>query len=228
MDVRSVQPRRIQHEVVDHIKDLIEERALQPGDKLPSERELAEMFKVSRTAVREASSALQVLGILEVRRGEGTFVSKPRDFGKAEALARILAADHGTERDLQEMRIIVEVAAAALAAKRCGTTELDLINHSIRELRRAVWRNQSGVEADFQFHFTVIMAAQNPYLFRFMDYFSDIIRASIENHWKNNITTRDDCEAVLNAHQAICDAILQGDSVKARQLMHDHLKSPLE
>lgn len=154
---------------------------LPSGEKLPTEHALAEHFTVSRSVVREAVARLKAEGLVEARQGAGTFVAKqPRvlNFGQVERqepteLAQVL-----------ELRRIVEVAVAGLAAERRDEADLAAIRASLVAMDRALDQGQNGAQADDAFHETIAAAAKNPYLQRVVNFvssqFSEVRRLTWE------------------------------------------------
>jgi GntR family transcriptional regulator, transcriptional repressor for pyruvate dehydrogenase complex len=111
---------KIYLEVVEKIRSMIEESGLLPGDKIPSERELSERLKVGRSSVREALRALELLGLIETRRGEGTFIKDFQEHRLVELLGAFFLQDSKTKKDLAETKRFIEMDCLQAAVKRAG------------------------------------------------------------------------------------------------------------
>ena len=122
-EFKPIKTKKIYEEIVEQLRELISTGTFNPGDKLPSERDMAQMLGVSRASVREAVVALQAMGVLDVKPGEGTFVSASMNSEMIEPLALVLSVERNPLAQLMEVRRILEAEAAALAAQRA--TEQD-------------------------------------------------------------------------------------------------------
>jgi GntR family transcriptional repressor for pyruvate dehydrogenase complex len=215
--------------VVEHIKELIFNGQLQPGDKLPPERELAEMMNVSRPTIREAFKILSAMGFLNIRQGHGVFVAEQS--ARIHNLASFLFLQTDTIRELFEVRKMIETETAAWAAKR-GTSEfLEQISTKTNEVYNRVVLNREFTnqeeqdqflsESDQEFHLMVAEAAGNEVLLRVMTNLIDLLRESRMQSMK--IPGR--LVQSLKEHIQIADALVVRDSKLARKTMFEHLSS---
>ena len=122
----------LRHEVAEHIKKSIEEGKIKPGDRLPTEREMAEQFGVSRTVVRDAVKTLTGLGLLEVKHGVGIFVTTPDSKFIARQLSGLVSNENDTIINLFEVRMLLETAAAGWAAERHSEEDLQLLRENVQ------------------------------------------------------------------------------------------------
>jgi GntR family transcriptional repressor for pyruvate dehydrogenase complex len=171
---KPVKKIRVYEEIVGKVKDMIEKGRLKSGDQLPGERELAEVFNVSRSSVREALRALESQGFLESRQGEGTYIaSKP-----VESLVNPLAAFISTEKDSQmelfEMRRVIEPQLAYLAAERATQEDIALMEQALDLQEEAVARGEVGTDVDKTFHYIMAKATKNKFLLRMTDSVMDL------------------------------------------------------
>lgn len=141
-----------------------------PGTRLPPEKELAQALGVSRAVVREAVARLKADGSVETRQGAGAFVTARPGSGSFRLILGGAARDE--LRHLMELRAIVEVAAAELAARRHTKDDLRAMRRALEEMRVAVQTRGDGVAADDSFHRAVAAASHNPYLSRFVEFLS--------------------------------------------------------
>jgi GntR family transcriptional repressor for pyruvate dehydrogenase complex len=208
-------------ETVEQIADMIRTGQYAPGDRLPSERKLAEQLQVSRTSVREALGRLETIGLLESRHGLGTFVKDPsRELLQASLMPHILT-DSETLKKLFELREIIEVDAAARAAKRADASQKAIMRRWVEEVETQMAReNAAGVvTADVEFHRQIIIATGNDILVDLMDSIVDLLRAMR----RDSMNIPELQSKIIAGHRAILAAIEAGDSRGARKAMRDHL-----
>jgi GntR family transcriptional repressor for pyruvate dehydrogenase complex len=209
-------------EAIVKIKEMIVGGELGPGQRLPPERTLSEHLGVSRASLREAVKALEVIRVLDVRRGDGTYVTslEPRLLHEALSFVVDLHADASILEILAVLRIL-EPGAAALAASGMTPEAAD-------ELRRVTAGGEQGmgveelIERDLAFHRAIANLSRNSYLASLLDSLSSAtVRARIW-HW---ITDQDSVARTLAEQDAIVEAVARGDSVLAPALMTGHLNS---
>lgn len=205
---------------IQRIKDMIISGELGPGDQLPPEKELSERLGLSRSSLREAVKALVLIRVLDVRRGDGTYVTSLEPHLLLEAMSFVV--DLHTDRSVLEIfgvRRLLEPAAAALAARRLDqeqADELELImraagpDSSIEEL----------VQHDLEFHQAIVAACGNEYLNRLLESMSSAtVRARI---WRG-ITQQGAADRTIAEHTAILDALVRHDSDLAAALTLAHI-----
>ncbi|MCG0277137.1 MAG: FadR family transcriptional regulator [Thermanaeromonas sp.] len=224
LKLKPIRTRKIYEEIVNQIKELIGEGNLKPGDRLPSERELAERLHVSRASVREALSALAAMGVITIRPGEGTFVQAVRNGAIVEPLAMALLMDRQATLDLLEAREILETETAALAARRACPEEMEKLEEIIKEMEVELEEGRLGEETDVRFHLTIAEAAHNSVLSRLMYTVSDTIRQALRSSRQRLYQTPENAEKLYLQHKAIYEAIISRDARGARRAMADHLK----
>ncbi len=194
---------------------------LAPGDRLPTEAALADSFGVSRSVVREAISRLRHDGLIKTRQGSGSFVaaeSCPRSFRIDPD--RLIEGDD--LRQLFELRLHVEMGAAALAARRRTRAQMARIRKALSAMSRAVETDADGVPADTEFHHAVAEAANNPYYRDFMVFLADRMRQSIAVARSNTARLRVS-PRVQKEHEAISAAIEAANVEAASEAVRTHL-----
>jgi GntR family transcriptional repressor for pyruvate dehydrogenase complex len=134
------------------------------GDRIPPERELCQKLGIGRASLREALKALELIGMLESKVGDGTFVCPRSDFLSRPLLWAITGSDKNELRDLIEARRLLEVDIAALAAERATNEELQLIEEAVEDFRTHINIPSAALEADMKFHLAVARAAHNDVL----------------------------------------------------------------
>ena len=161
---KPIQPKTASSSVADQIKEMILQGHLQPGDRLPSERDFAETFGVSRATIREALRSLSAIGMISIRQGDGSFVEKFKIEGLLEPLATLFQLD-GAEDELEsfsEVREILEVEMVALAAERASEADIENINRALEAMVEEVRSGGIGDVADADFHLAIAKSCKNP------------------------------------------------------------------
>jgi GntR family transcriptional regulator, transcriptional repressor for pyruvate dehydrogenase complex len=202
------------------ISDEILAGRFQVGDRLPTERELAETFGVSRNVVREAIARLRFEGAVEPRQGSGVFVLGNQANSALRLDVEILR-DRSLFTNLFELRSILEVEAAGLAAARRGRKHLTAIGAALERLYNSQ-RTPQSVDADLEFHRAIARASDNVYVAMFVNFISEHVRASIA---KANERVDAVARERINReeHGAIYEAIKAKDVERARETMRRHI-----
>jgi GntR family transcriptional repressor for pyruvate dehydrogenase complex len=206
---------RLYEQVAEQITTWIAENGLTPGDRLPAERELAARLGVSRATLSQALVALEVIGVVAVRHGDGTVVTQSRTRRIVEAIRE--HADRLPE--IIETRDALETKIAALAAARRSEEDLRRIDEALDAMETDIDAGGRGVEGDERFHGAVTTAAHSLLLARLMDEISDLIKETrIES-----LSQPERPRASLAGHRAIAQAIRNGDPAAASEAMHAHV-----
>lgn len=220
-----IQSERLYEQIVNQIELRIEAGALRVGDQLPSERELAEQFGVSRTAVREAVKALRQKGLLEIRPGRGTFITNGTSDTVRNSLGMLMkiGITKGSG-DLVEVREILEPEIAALAATRMTDECISAMQEAVNIMDTALDNVDVFVEADLDFHLALAEGTQNLIIPILMDSIIDLLR---EQRKRTGLTNGGLQRGQIH-HKKILDAVTRRDAQAARQAMQDHLKQVRE
>ena len=211
-------PGNLPSRVASLISTEIAENRLKPGDRLPTEQELAEMLGVSRNVVREAIARLRSDGVVHSRQGAGVFVET-----QAQSILRINPKeleDQAAFRKLFELRRILECEAAALAAERRTETEMEAITAALERLRQPGLQ----IEADIAFHRAVARATDNNYITTFVNFISEQVRTSIAIA-QEKLDPAVNARILSTEHGAIHDAILTRRPSLARAAMRRHISN---
>ncbi|BAD39082.1 FadR/GntR family transcriptional regulator [Symbiobacterium thermophilum] len=220
-----VSSQRIYQQIVDQITRMVQEGTLRPGDRLPPERQLAEEFGVSRSAVREALSALRMLGLVEARVGEGTFVTQPPDERFISPLALVLTIEQSEAvgRELLELRAALEAESAALAAVRREAEDLAAMEEALGDMERDLQEGRLGAEADWRFHDAVASASGNSLLLQTMRSLSDTMKEALGLYREQLLRIPGMGRTLLQDHLEILEAIRNQDAAAARERMLKHI-----
>src|SRR5437868_13762966 len=219
---RSVRAPRVTEGAIDKIRERIVSGAWGPGDRLPKESELAAELGLSRNSLREAVRALSQLRVLEVRQGDGTYVSSLEPDQLLEStrfISHLLLGE--TEIELYEVRRILEAAAAALAAGRIDAQEKLDLGQSLERMR-AAQSVEELVEADVAFHAVIARATGNTVLTSFLASLST--RTMRIRLWHGR-TADDALDETREEHRRIYEAIAAGDPELARAAATAHIAS---
>ena len=218
-DFKVIERRRVYQDIVGQIKRLIHEGVLKPGDRLPSERELAERLQVSRSSLREAMRALELQGLVVSRPGAGTFVSTESLDTLISIIADSLAEAREYLNDIFEVRHLLEPQIAALAAERAMPRDMRRMAEALEEQAHQVARGETGVEGDTAFHFAMAQATQNRALLRVVSTISDILSQSRDQ----SLQTPGRPQRSLASHRDILGTIQRGEVEAARAAMQHHI-----
>jgi GntR family transcriptional regulator, transcriptional repressor for pyruvate dehydrogenase complex len=214
--LRPVQRPRLYEQVVNQIQAWITENALEVGDRLPPERELASRLGVSRATVSQALVAMEVVGMVSVRHGDGVVLVEPAGSAKVvNALRR-----HAQQLpEIIEAREALETKLAALAADRRTESDLAAMDDALALMERDIATGGRGVDGDERFHAAVTAAGHSPLLAKLMAEISDLIRETRIS----SLSQPDRPVNSLRGHRKIADAIRAGDAGAAAQAMQEHV-----
>jgi DNA-binding FadR family transcriptional regulator len=221
-------PGNLAEQVVARLAADIRSGRLGPGARLPTEQALTSALGVSRTVVREAVAALRADGLVVTRRGSGAYVADPAAgpfriaAPKAPALSDIL--------EVMELRLAVEVEAAALAAERASRRQIATIRSAWRAIDLALHRGEGAVAEDFAFHRAIADATGNGQFPRFLAFLGShvIPRQSVRLSVDTPAERRAYLERIQHEHSRIVSGISNQDSAEARRAMREHLTRSLE
>jgi GntR family transcriptional repressor for pyruvate dehydrogenase complex len=218
-DFKAIKRRRLYQDIVGQIQGFIQEGILKPGDRLPSERELAERLQVSRSSLREAMRALELQGLVVSRPGAGTFVTTD----SLDTLNSIIVSSLTEARDalnnIFEVRHLLEPQIAALAAERATQEDTQRMADALDQQEQQLARGETGVEGDTAFHFAVAQATRNGALVQVMSTISDILRQSRDQ----SLQTPGRPQRSLASHKQMLDMILEGNVEGAMSAMEHHI-----
>jgi GntR family transcriptional regulator, transcriptional repressor for pyruvate dehydrogenase complex len=220
---KPIKQKRVYQEIVEQIRQLVAEGALKPGDRLISERELADRLQVSRASIREAFSALDMFGILESKPGEGTFIREVPHDSIIRPLALIFMLYKDSNLEVMEVRTILEGESAALAAMRSTTEDIDKIRGCLDKMEQDVLSGSIGEVSDAHFHLAIAEAADNKVLVRLMNTVSDLIVETMRYSRQRMFLTPGNKEKLLSQHKGIFQAIESRSPEAAREAMISHL-----
>lgn len=214
---------RLYVQLARQLLQLIETGTLQPGSRLPAERDLATRFEVSRGTIREATIALEMSGIVEVRTGSGVYILE-RD-GRRQPLQ---LDDHPGPFEILEARLLVESEVCALAAQRISTQQLESLDVLLTEMEEENRQEAVTEAADQQFHTLIAQAAANSALAASVEWLWGLRNDSaISAHFHERVR-REGARPIVADHRAILAALKLGDAQAARLAMQSHLRRVID
>lgn len=221
-DLSSFEPIKktaIAEEISARLLFLIKEKQLKPGDRLPPERELAASMEVSRPSLREALRALAMMNVVETRQGDGTYITSLAPDLLVEPLDFVISLDDSAMHHLFEVRRLVEVGMASLAARRITDKQIDALETLLAESRLVQDDPLAFLAVDLSIHETIAEAAGNPLLKRIM---SSLSRLALASRRRTGVMPQVRQRSV-DDHRAIVAALRAHDDEAAAQAMLEHL-----
>lgn len=227
MPFQEIAPEKLSQAVVRQIERLILQGILRPGERLPSERELAERLGVSRPSLREAVAELQDSGLLVARAGAGIFVAEVLGSAFSPALIRLFGTHDEAVFDYLDFRRDMEGLAAERAARLGSDTDLAVIAAILGKMEAAHLKRNPDDEAalDAQFHMAIIEASHNVIMLHMMRSMFDLLREGVFYNRQIMFRQKHTRDLLLHQHQAINSALQSRDPVAARQAVETHLAS---
>ena len=212
---------KLSEQTADRLYDMIvEARQYAPGSKLPNENELSQILDVSRTTLREAISFLVAQGVLEIRRGKGTYVSEELPTVGLDMTALAGIRSRVRAKDLFAMRLIFEPATVALACQRATDDELRQIARKAERVERVAAEGGDWPLADQEFHWAIIKTSHNEYMRRLYP----IINSAVNEILQITENRQHMQTIALSDNRMILDFLLKRDEVGARHAMSIHIR----
>lgn len=214
--------KNVQNLIINGIREYINYKNLEPGDKLPSERMLSERFAVSRSNVREAIQKLEFFGLLKSRPQSGTFVANIGVVALNGMIDDILKLKDPSFKSLVETRILLELKTVRLAALRRTNEDLERIHAALEAYRIKVLNGEDAVQEDLLFHLAIAKASGNSTMNTFM---LTITPEIITNFEKHHVCDKGLAQEGILEHQEIYNAILEQNPKLAKEKMKRHFKT---
>ena len=211
----------IQNKIIAQIRDLLNFKNLEPGDKLPSERKLAEKFEVSRSNLREAIQKLEFYGILKSKPQSGTFVADIGQVAMNGMLEDILRLEEPDFKSLVETRILLELKTVRLAAIRRTDEDLRQMQEALQAYSKKVLNGEDAVQEDLLFHLAIARASGNSTMNTFMLIITPEI---ITNFEKYHVCDKDMAFRGIKEHGDIFNAIKEQNPQLAKEKIKVHFK----
>lgn len=214
-DFEIVRRNKVYEEVAKQIERLIVKK-LKPGDKLPSERELADMLQVSRSSIRDAIRSLELVGLVEPRQGAGTIVCERA----TEPFANALERKQKLVTELLDFRKMLEPPLAARAATHASAEEISEMEEILQRQEEKQDRGEVTIVEDAEFHYGVALASGNSVVLKVIDILMDLLRDTRER----SLQLRGRPQKSLAGHKKILTAIKRRDAEAAKSAMRRHIE----
>jgi GntR family transcriptional repressor for pyruvate dehydrogenase complex len=221
---KPIRPKKISEEIVEQIKNLISQGELKPGERIPSERDMANLLGVSRPSVREAIMVLEAMGLVESRQGGGTFVRSLAEASLADPLTSMVEGNPNLLQSLLEVRMGLEGWSAKLAASRITDEEIANLRRYVSEMENQSSKGGWDPQLDARFHYGITAATHNTLQLHILDTIRGLWHATIELALTEFYRREGYLEPLMNQHRAIFDAIQKRDGENAQREMMTHLE----
>lgn len=219
LEFEQVRKKRVYKEVAQQIEQLILTR-LKPGDKLPGERELAQMLGVSRSSLRDALLRLEVVGLIESRQGSATVVRDVSADALIPSLAKVIAHKGHLIRELLDFRAMLEPMLAARAARHASPQEIVEMEEILSRQNKKVQSGRLAIEEDSEFHDAIARASRNSVVLKVLDVVMDLLRETRAH----SLQTKGRPRKSLSGHMKIMAAIRRHDARAAESAMRSHIR----
>ena len=218
-EFESVRRAKVYEEVARQIERLILKK-LQPGDKLPSERELAETLGVSRSSIRDAIRSLELMGLVEPRQGAGTVVLEISTESLVNPLANTLKRKEELIGELLDFRKMLEPPLAARAASHASADEISEMEEILERQQEKLRQGESAIAEDSEFHYSIALASRNSVVLKVLDTLMDLLRDTRER----SLQVEGRQQKSLAGHRRILAAIKRHDAEDAKAAMRRHIE----
>ena len=219
--LKTIEKASVKDQTLEQLKNYILSGAVPLGERLPSERALADVLGVGRYSVREALKVLEAVGLLESRVGEGTFLTTNTGASFGRILGLSLATWGGTIIELLDARKMIEVEAARAAAERATSGQITLIEVELTAMHANMDQVRAYLKADMNFHRRIGEASQNAIISQFVNNLIDLLEEVLKETHSDSLPAQAEGGGT---HQAIFAAIAQGDADTAGNLMRGHIQ----
>jgi GntR family transcriptional repressor for pyruvate dehydrogenase complex len=225
MPFQRIQSEKLSQSVIKQVELLILRGILRPGERLPSERELAEKMGVSRPSLREAIAELQERGLLESRAGAGVYVAEVLGSAFSKALTRLFATHNEAVFDYISFRRDLEGLAADRAARLGSDTDLKVVDTIFRKMEAAHSKRNPAEEAalDAEFHLAIIEASHNVVMLHMMRSMFELLREGVFYNRSIMFKQRTTRDTLLEQHRAINKGLQARDPAAAKTAIEAHL-----
>lgn len=219
----AIKTTKVYEQVIEQIKEMVSNGTLKRGDKLPSERELSVQLGVSRASIREALRALEVIGLLSCRQGEGNFIKENFENSLFEPLSIMFMLNKSKPQEVFELRTIIEAETAALAAKLITEEELKELKQVIEMMKNCEDEDQQS-KLDKEFHYNIAKASKNFLIETILNTVSILIDSLIKDARLQILKKESNKNVIDYDHERIYNALAKHDSQEAATIMRMHME----
>jgi DNA-binding FadR family transcriptional regulator len=207
--------------IADKLEYSILNENLKLGEKLPSEQALAEQFGVSRNILREALKTLKERGLVEVKNGDGAYITKPKSVMLKDMLNRILILTDATIQDIFEIRFALEIKACELVAEKATQDDIDNLERIIDNMQENIHNRDEFTKNELEFHLTIAKSTKNPLFYSYIKPLSKLMGEMFNDAYTVPVSKNEGIEG----HKLILEAIKERNSKLAVQAMTEHLEN---
>ncbi|MGU8350397.1 FadR/GntR family transcriptional regulator, partial [Clostridium perfringens] len=211
---KPVKNMKVYEQVVDQIKEMVRVGQIKKGDKLPTERVMAEELQVSRTSIREAMRALEVVGLIESRQGAGNYIREEFDDVLLEPLSIVFMLQNGTNKDIFELREVLELSTIFLSVMRISDEELKKLGELVERFKTSR-DEEENVKIDSEFHSIIVKGANNVLITNLLEGVSELVDKFISEGRRAILSDERNRGKLLDFHEKIYLAIKNRDAYSA-------------
>jgi len=209
---------KLYEKIIEKIREMMLSGQLKSGEKIPSERELTEMFQVSRVPIREALKTLEFLGVIQNVRGEGMYIRNISVEDLIEKMGFAMEASINTIEELYEVREVLEIKAVRLAALRRNINDIEKMQRIIIQMDQNIKEGKEVHELAIKFHTLIFEASKNKVLFGINEYLSNLLKMAR----KKTMSRKQIFKVANDFHKKILERIIDQDADGAAQIMKEH------
>ena len=220
---KPVKNMKVYEQVVDQIKEMVRVGQIKKGDKLPTERVMAEELQVSRTSIREAMRALEVVGLIESRQGAGNYIREEFDDVLLEPLSIVFMLQNGTNKDIFELREVLELSTIFLSVMRISDEELKKLGELVERFKTSR-DEEENVKIDSEFHSIIVKGANNVLITNLLEGVSELVDKFISEGRRAILSDERNRGKLLDFHEKIYLAIKIRDAYSAYKHMQEHFQ----
>lgn len=214
---------KVYTKVIKDIKEKILSGELKNGDRLPSEREMAEKLEVSRTSIREAIRVLEIMGLIESKRGSGNYIANSFGNSLFEPLSIMFMLQEYSPGDIHELREALEIECCRVASKKMSDNDIKLLNNVVDKMYKTNDEKQS-LSLDIRFHNIIVKSSDNPLIVNVFEVISQLMDKFIKESRKIILCEENNREVLLNSHKEIVSSLQERDEEKAIYSMKKHFE----
>ncbi|MFO7818875.1 MAG: FadR/GntR family transcriptional regulator [Halanaerobacter sp.] len=223
MNFKPIKEKKVYEKIIEQIEEMVSSGQLKKGDKLPSERELTERMEVSRASLREAFSALKMIGLIERRHGQGTFLKEDIDNNFLKPLSIIFMLEDNMGQELTELRRMIEISGVKYTAERATEEDLTKLRDIVDQMRENRGNIKVSQRADRRFHYTVAKATHNRLICNFLNSLSRVMDFYFADIMESIVAEENENDKFIRQHEELYQAISNHNAEKAQELMKAHL-----
>lgn len=222
VNFKPIRQTRMLDEIIDQIKQNIANGQLSKGDRLPSERQMEQIFGVSRTTIREAIKSLELMGLVECIQGDGNYIAKSMDNSLTQPLSLMFLLEHGTLAQVQQLRSAMELSTAKAAAKVIQPQQLQKLESICTEMEQNLPESELA-QIDKRFHYEIAQIAGNPLIIVLLNAIESLIVEEIVDVRESMLQQPGSLDRIKSQHRDILNALKSGDPEASANAMTAHM-----